>query len=100
MVACYDADALRKGVDSWLEVNRVADAYDPLDYDNLAGSVVDALLNNDPGPLPPLTPFVGCGVYAIYYKGKLPFYSYLSSEKCRRPIYVGEAVPSGSRKGS
>ena len=78
----------------------MGDAYDPLNYENLAGSVVEALLKNNPGPLPPLTPFGGCGVYAIYYKGKLPFYAQISSEKCLRPIYVGEAVPSGSRKGS
>jgi hypothetical protein len=78
----------------------VVEPYDPLKYENLAVSVVEALLKNDPGPLPPLMSFVGCGVYAIYYHGKLPFYSQLSSKMCNKPIYVGEAVPSGSRKGS
>lgn len=78
----------------------MVEPYDPLDYKNLAGSVVDALLKNEPGPLKPLTSFVGCGVYAIYYKGKLPCYSHVSSKDCVTPIYVGNATPSGSRKGS
>jgi hypothetical protein len=83
-----------------MEVTRVIEPYDPLDYENLAGSVVDALLKNEPGPLCPDAPFVGSGVYAIYYVGELPFYSRVSSSKCITPIYVGKAVPSGSRKGS
>lgn len=80
----------------------MADGYDPLNYDNLARSVVAALLDNEPGPLPPTTPFSGSGVYAIYYLGKLDFYSAsaISSAKCETPIYVGKAVPLGARKGS
>lgn len=44
-------------------------AYDPLDYDNLAKSVVDALLTAAEKSLPPENTFEGAGVYAIYYHG-------------------------------
>jgi len=44
----------------------MSDAYDPLDYENLARSVVSALLENEPQVLPPPEPFTGAGVYAIY----------------------------------
>lgn len=72
------------------------DAYDPLNYENLARSVVTALLENQPVPLAPPAPFEGSGVYAIYYSGKLPFYSRVSTKSCRTPIYVGKAVPEGA----
>lgn len=75
------------------------DAYDPLEYENLAQSVVNALLRNEPEPLPPEAGFEGSGVYAIYYAGALPFYAHISSPECHTPIYVGKAIPSGGRKG-
>ena len=74
-------------------------AYDPLDYDNLARSVVTALLESAPTPLPPTEKFSGSGVYALYYTGTLPFYSHISSSDLHTPIYVGKAVPTGTRKG-
>lgn len=77
----------------------MVEPYDPLKYDNLAGNVVTALLANEPAQLSDHTPFVGCGVYAIYYTGDLSYYSHVSSKDCVSPIYVGKAVPSGSRKG-
>jgi hypothetical protein len=39
------------------------------------------------------------GVYAIYYGGDFPAYQPISSEDCKRPIYVGKAVPPGARRG-
>ena len=77
----------------------MSEAYDPLNYQNLARSVVTALLENEIGPLPPEASFPGSGVYAIYYNGNLRFYSDISSKECRTPIYVGKAVPLGARKG-
>lgn len=74
--------------------------YNPLDYQNLAQSVVRALLERADSELPPTEPFSGSGVYALYYTGPLPFYAFLASEELKTPIYVGKAVPSGSRKGS
>ena len=75
----------------------MTEAYDPLDYANLARSVVDALLTADRAPLPPAQ-FDGSGVYAIYYTGSL---DYADSESLKEvPIYVGKAVPTGARKGA
>ncbi len=78
----------------------MAEAYDPLDYKNLARSVVNALLDAIPTTLPPTESFIGSGVYALYYTGSLPFYSPLASPDLHQPIYVGKAVPTGARKGS
>ena len=44
------------------------DAYDPLNYQNLAKSVVTILLEREAGPPPPGESFKGAGVYAIYYR--------------------------------
>lgn len=77
----------------------MAVVYDPLDYENLAGSVVRTLLEQEVSPLPPSLSFDGAGAYAIYYQGSLPFYASLSSPSSDRPIYVGKAIPAGARKG-
>ena len=77
----------------------MAQAYDPLDYDNLARSVVHALLDATATGLPPGDAFSGSGVYALYYNGGLPFYASVASDGLTTPIYVGKAVPSGARKG-
>lgn len=76
--------------------------YNPLDKHNLSVSVADALLAKAPGALPPEDPFIGAGVYAIYYRGNFPAYRSISLDsKPQRetPIYVGKAVPAGARKG-
>lgn len=74
----------------------MAEIYDPLSYDNLARSVVNALLSADRNSLPP-DQFEGSGVYAIYYTGSL---DYASDEfLADTPIYVGKAVPPGARRG-
>ena len=78
----------------------MADAYDPLNYDNLAQSVVRALMDSAVERLPPPHAFAGSGVYAIFYLGRDRHYSRISSADCRSPIYVGKAMPSGARKGS
>jgi hypothetical protein len=75
-------------------------AYDPLDYENLARSVVQALLAGPDEPLPPHEVFEGSGVYAIYYRGDFSSYSPLVKSPDSRPIYVGKAVPTGARKGA
>src|SRR4030042_5323837 len=73
--------------------------YDPLDYGNLAKSVVQALLGGPDEPLPPREMFEGSGVYAIYYHGDFPGYLPLVKAAEALPIYVGKAVPQGARKG-
>ena len=75
------------------------EAYDPLSYENIARSVVGALIAREPEPLPPPRPFQGPGVYAIYYTGGFPPYQPIGGPGCDQPIYVGKAVPAGARKG-
>jgi hypothetical protein len=44
----------------------------------------------------------GAGIYAIYYTGDFPAYAPLvaaNRKQMKVPIYVGKAVPKGSRKG-
>jgi hypothetical protein len=76
--------------------------YNPLDKRNLGESITDAMLETRSSPLPP-DPFIGAGVYALYYVGAFPAYAKLA-EKNRNgkylcPIYIGKAVPAGARKG-
>jgi hypothetical protein len=77
--------------------------YNPLDKKNLGISVADALLERNPGLLPPPEPIVGAGIYAIYYLGSCPEYAHISEanrdDRFGVPIYVGKAVPAGARKG-
>ena len=76
--------------------------FNPLDKRNLGESVADKLLEMEALPLPP-EPFIGAGVYAIYYIGSFSAYGPLSeinrNGQFRCPIYVGKAVPPGARKG-
>ncbi len=78
----------------------MAEAYNPLDKLNLGKSVVEALLNSPAVPLTKVEPFQGAGVYAIYYAGPFEPYTMISEPGGSLPIYVGKAVPSGSRKGA
>lgn len=71
--------------------------YNPLEKHNIGESIVKALLETDILPLPP-QPFIGAGVYAIYYNGSSPVYSSFRHKDI--PIYVGKAVPLGARKGN
>ena len=70
--------------------------YNPLDKEKLGESVANALLKSPMTSLPP-PPFEGSGVYALFYRGSFPAYAQISGTE--NPIYVGKAVPAGSRKG-
>ena len=76
--------------------------FNPLDKKNLGDSVAEALLNTDIYPMPP-EPFIGAGIYAIYYTGSFEPYKLIAEanagKKFSQPIYVGKAVPAGARKG-
>lgn len=74
--------------------------YDPLNYENIAKSVVDSLLARPPGVLPPDRKLKGAGVYSIYYTGDFELYRYIATPRFDVPIYVGSALPEGGRKGS
>jgi len=73
--------------------------YNPLDRINLARSVELTLLQQSCQPMPLEEFFNGAGVYALYYHGSLASYRRIASPECRVPIYVGKAVPAGSRRG-
>lgn len=76
--------------------------FNPLDKRHLGESAANALLASQVFPLPP-EPFIGAGVYALYYTGDFPAYEVIAkanrSDRFTRPIYVGKAVPDGARKG-
>jgi len=80
----------------------VLSPFNPLDKRNLAESVAQAMLQRPIFQLPP-EPFIGAGIYAIYYTGKFPLYEKIAKKNrgnlFAQPIYVGKAVPAGARKG-
>lgn len=71
--------------------------YNPLSKVNLGRSVEAELLRSPTHPLAAVPPFLGAGIYAIYYGGNEELYQPLSGSQT--PIYVGKAVPAGARKG-
>lgn len=76
--------------------------FNPLDKKNLGASVAEALLAGKIYPLDNLPKFRGAGIYAIYYSGTFSPYEEIAKRNQQSkqiPIYVGKAVPSGSRKG-
>ncbi len=77
--------------------------FNPLDKRNLGESVANAMLARPVTPFVALSPFTGAGVYAIYYAGDFPAYREIAArnrgQRWGLPIYVGKAVPAGSRKG-
>ncbi len=78
--------------------------FNPLDKKNLGKSVAEALLDRDGSALPPLEPFDGAGIYAIYYAGDFELYQPITrkgkpTDWVECPIYVGKAVPKGARRG-
>ncbi len=76
--------------------------FNPLDKQHLGESAANALLESEVFALPPM-PFIGAGVYALYYTGDFPAYEILAevnrNDQFSCPIYVGKAVPEGARKG-
>lgn len=82
---------------------KIETPYNPLDKKNLGVSVAEAMLQRPVEPLPPKEVFIGAGIYAIYYVGAYPVYEPLAKNnrggRFTAPIYVGKAVPEGSRKG-
>jgi len=76
---------------------RIPKPYNPLEKRRLAESIVRELLAAEPEPLGELQPFIGAGIYLIYYCGKFLLYKALAT--LDHPIYVGQAVSPGGRKG-
>lgn len=85
------------------ESPRAPKPYNPLEKRRLAESIVRELLECDAERMPPDDPFIGAGIYLIYYKGNLSLYeplAQLNRKLLAYPIYVGQAVTPGGRKGS
>ena len=82
--------------------NRPNEVYNPLAKRNLGANVADALLGRPVVALPP-EPFLGAGVYALYYTGCFePYHQIAHANRDGRhvmPVYIGKAVPPGARKG-
>lgn len=81
----------------------VYEPFNPLDKRHLGASVANALLESETYPLPP-EPFIGAGVYALYYLGDFPVYEVLAevnrNGQYACPIYVGKAVPMVQEKAA
>lgn len=74
--------------------------YNPLDPINLARSVELTLLQQPCHLLPVREAFSGSGLYALYYQGDFAPYRPISApDGSGPPIYVGEAMASGTRIG-
>lgn len=72
--------------------------YDPLTYENLMRGLTVHFENQDSHRLDgDLGRIQGAGIYALYYHGCIDAYRWISDGTS--PIYVGKAVPPGSRKG-
>lgn len=80
----------------------IIEPYNPLDKTNIGNSIANELMNHDVETLP-VDPFIGAGVYAIFFVGNNEIYKELGefnrNNNCAIPIYVGKAVPQGARKG-
>ena len=75
--------------------------YDPLTYENLMMGLIvrfekQATIQLDSKS--DIDIIYGPGIYSLYYSGDFDLYS--SIKEATRPIYVGKAVPPGSRKGT
>lgn len=73
------------------------DKFDPLRLDILSQNLKSALDQCNLSTFPPAQRFAGAGLYALYYKGNLPFYENLRNKNI--PIYVGKAEAGNSSYG-
>ena len=74
--------------------------YDPLTYDNLMAGLALHFQQRVQQPLAETADaeVQGPGVYALFYSGGFRAYGAIAGGEA--PIYVGKAMPPGSRKGS
>ena len=76
------------------------DLYDPLTYENLMMGVVVQFEKQERLALDSeITQNIrGPGIYSLHYSGDLEVYEAIRT-RSNMPVYVGKAVPPGSRKG-
>ena len=71
--------------------------YDPLTYNNLMAGLILHFERQNRKRLDTIEGVEGPGIYSLFYTGNMACYASISDSE--RPIYVGKAVPPGSRKG-
>lgn len=71
--------------------------WDPLTYENLMAGTVAHFDKQELFSLAGELSLEGPGIYALYYRGNLSDYKPIANTEW--PIYVGKAVPPGTRKG-
>ena len=71
--------------------------YDPLTYENLMAGLVVHFERQPQEGLAAVHEASGPGIYALFYDGDFDAYQQIAGTP--QPIYVGKAVPPGSRKG-
>jgi hypothetical protein len=64
----------------------------PREEEQMILRLANNFLSNGPHPFVGMTPFVGKGIYAIYYQGDFPAYSGIKSPGSTCPIYIGKAT--------
>lgn len=74
-----------------------AKLYDPLTYENLMAGLALHFGEQPNVPLDRIGDDTGPGIYALFYTGSFDAYRPISGMDA--PIYVGKAVPPGSRRG-
>lgn len=79
------------------------EVFNPLDKAALAESIENKLLEKPAVNLSKAGEVRGAGIYAIYYVGPFAPYKAISDipleDESKPPLYVGKAIPKGSRKG-
>lgn len=77
--------------------------FDPLKHEVLGTAIAQVLASTKLHKLGAPFPLEGAGIYAIYYTGDNAPYSKLAQRNIKKPgswpIYVGQALPAGARKG-
>ncbi|SRR6266496_3021319 len=70
------------------------------EFQSIVGEAVEFFSKTPVHNLPPPNQFLGPGVYGLYYVGDYEPYAEiarLNLANCIKPVYVGKAVPPGSR---
>lgn len=76
--------------------------FNPLDKKVLGAAIAEVLLTTPVRSLSEDFQHRGAGIYALYYRGAHAVYAKLSEQNQKKvvwPIYVGQALPSGGRRG-
>lgn len=76
----------------------MTELYDPLTWENLMAGLVVRFEQQPQVSFADVDSAEGPGIYALFYTGQHPAYVPISGTP--HPLYVGKAVPSGTRKGS